>query len=78
MKPRGENKDPAGRVPVDDDIEETKTAAYNPTMDCLVVPTTDCNDRQQPAVRQNSLPVRKRSTSSERGTSRRSSKQGIL
>jgi hypothetical protein len=77
-KTRGRIQYTAGRVPVDDAIEETKTADDNPAMDCLAVPTGDCNVLQQPPARKPSLPMRKRSTSSERGSSRRSSKQGIL
>ena len=77
-KTRGRKQETAWKVPADDAIENTKTADDNCGMDCLAVPTTDCNDWQQTAARKHSLPVRKRSTSSERGSSRRSSKQGIL
>ena len=77
-KTRGRIQETAVIVSADDAIEETKTADDNLAMDCLAVPTTVCNDWQQPAARKNSLPFRKRSTSSERGSSRRSSQQGKL
>ena len=74
----GKRRETPERVSVDDAIEKIKTTEDTPAMDCLAVPKTDLNDRQQPAARKKSLPMRKRSTSSEGGSSRRSSKQGIL
>ena len=61
-----------------DDTKETEIDDNSTAMDCLTVPATNCTDWQQTAKRKSSLPVRKRSTSSERGSSRRSSKQGTV
>ena len=65
-----------GRLSAEDDNKETDIADTHTAMDCLTVPATNCTDWQQTARRKSSLPARKRSTSSERGSSRRSSKQG--
>ena len=66
-----------GRLSTENDNKETDIADTSTPMDCLAVPASNCTDWQQTARRKSSLPVRKRSTSSERGSSRRSSKQGI-
>ena len=66
-----------GRVSANDNTKDNyETANTNPAMDCLTVPAATSQEWQLAAGRKNSLPARKRSTSSERGASRRSSKQG--
>ena len=67
-------------VKVCSDTFAEETVDTNVAMDCLTVPAINCNTRQQTRMspRQNSPPARKKSTSSLRGSPRRSSKQGTV
>ena len=77
VKTMGKIQENDGRVSANDNTKDIyETATTNPAMDCLTVPAATSQEWQHAARRKNSLPARKRSTSSERGTSRRSSKQG--
>ena len=70
-----------------DEVFTEETAVDNVAMDCLAVPAANCNTRQlrRMSPRQNSLPSRTQqvntqtsSDSSQRGSTRRSSKQGMV
>eukprot|EP00092_Neocalanus_flemingeri_P093547 GFUD01118900.1.p1 GENE.GFUD01118900.1~~GFUD01118900.1.p1 ORF type:complete len:155 (+),score=49.14 GFUD01118900.1:109-573(+) len=64
-------------VKVSSDIFTEDTADNNVAMDCLTVPGMTCSTGQQMkmSARKNSLPARRGSNSSQRGSPRRSSKQ---